>query len=378
MSENIGIAIFCVLLVSLIVLIATSRKTAAAFKLCGKQPKAHHNGDGEFAEMGYIEMHERGTSAIDLSTGTELQTDSSPAIWYDVNWARDVKCNLGWLVLQDSLALLKSLVASVTLFYLTRAKDLLTCSAVKFRISENLQAIGASSCYEGSKLVRKNYKTIFEQPLIDNVPISAVIAQCKPVLETEKNDTSFLAMIVCNQLLFLIFIVLRAAATKGWLSDTNRRKGNGCCTRQSCNRHSLRMAQVCTLLAVTLSVIKIVIALSYRHAKILFTGPNLQPETIKNYGLYGKVGNYTVPSAANCSQIQTYDGHDFITVRGPFTEVAEFLPKCTVPIICARHCYITMPVAIYILCFMYLFSSSYIAYLAFEYHKMIVLGGAKV
>ena len=29
-----------------------------------------------------------------------------------------------------------------------------------------------------------------------------------------------------------------------------------------------------------------------------------------------------------------------------------------------------------ILCFMYLFSSSYIAYLAFEYHKMVSVGGA--
>lgn len=225
-------------------------------------------------------------------TTEEMTTaTANTMLWYDVNWARDVKCNLGLLVTQDTLALIKSLVASVTLFYLTRPGNLLQCSAVKFQLVENLVALGASSCTEpGGTIKHENFKTLFAQPLVDDVPVGEIFSQCEPSLRVEKNDTAFAIMIIVNQLLFLIFIVLRATATRGWFS------GNSFMTKSS-----YKLAFGSTLFAISLSIIKITVALSYRIATIYYTAPS---EDVQGFGHYGSVGHYIVPSAANCSEIE--------------------------------------------------------------------------
>ena len=76
-----------------------------------------------------------------------------------------------------------------------------------------------------------------------------------------------------------------AAATKGWLSTRD--------TSSFITHSSLKLAVFCTGFADTLSVIKIIVALSYRHAIIHYLAG---PQMVKNFGMQEAVGTYTVPS----------------------------------------------------------------------------------
>ena len=91
--------------------------------------------------------------------------------------------------------------------------------------------------------------------LVSDVPLGDVFSSCLPSLDLEKNvrsfvlslpthvlsslqDAAFTAMIIVNQVLFVVFIMLRAAATKGWLSARNR--------QTFITQSSLKLAIFCT------------------------------------------------------------------------------------------------------------------------------------
>ena len=198
LGATAGIALGCLMFVFLILYLANNNAVYACFtRAKSGSPKYHED---ESKEMGYVEMKDMGDTTLYTEELNSTHGNASGALWYDVNWARDVKTNLSWLMLQDTLALIKSLVASITLFYLTRPGDLLVCDAVKYRLIENLVAEGSESCINSNGARESNaFKTLFAQPLVSDVPLGDVFNMCKPSLELAKNDAAFAAMIIVNQ-----------------------------------------------------------------------------------------------------------------------------------------------------------------------------------
>jgi hypothetical protein len=274
-----------------------------------------------------------------------------------------MRFNLEWLVFQDCLALAKSLLASICLFYLTRPDQLLTASAVTYNVTQTLVATGTNDCNGPRGPERKSYQTDFDTSQIGQVEATVVMASCQPSLKLEDNDLAFGTLIVVNQSVFLFFIVLRVLTANGTLI----RLSKACHPiARFLTRNSLTIAQLFNLFAVSLAIVKVLIALSYGKVQIDFVAPE---GNVPNVGTVRSLFPYPLKPGAggtNCTQITLVQESGSVQVL--HNAIAE--PTCHLPIICEDYVSVELPATIYILCFVYLFSSTYIVYLSFQCYKV--------
>ena len=127
---------------------------------------------------------------------------SSGAFFYDVRWLLELQQSSSVLAMQDFLVLAKMFVASVALFSVTRASELLRCDSLAFEATQAVECLDASD-----STVHWQYEQQLQQ-----LPSSLVESHCKPRIDLTALDNSFIALIGANQTLFIVFMCLRHIA----------------------------------------------------------------------------------------------------------------------------------------------------------------------
>jgi hypothetical protein len=235
---------------------------------------------------------------------------SSGIFFYDVQWLLELQQSSVTLAMQDCLVLVKMLVASVALFSVTRASELLRCDGLAFEATQAVACLNT-----GDNTMHWQYERKLEQ-----LPSSIVQSNCKPTIDLTALDNSFIALIGANQMLFVVFMCLRHAAYwKPALIPPVLRV------------NSLKVALVFTAASALLALLKITIAISYTHTTISYG--NKQP---------------VVPllHLSNCSEVNVLDSRNS-------TATKHGDGFCSIAIPCNEQCHLQTPGSLKSLCCIY-------------------------
>jgi hypothetical protein len=259
--------------------------------------------------------------------------------WYDIRWVLEFQNSQVKLVLQDALVLLKTLAASVALFFVTRPQKLIHCYGLQYSVTQRL------SCQDiNTGAIRVQLKT-------DSLQVGhrRVKDLCDPQLDLSTLDTFFTVLIIMNQLVFASFMMLRYAAYQGWrvLHHSHWLKAN-----------SLKIVLGFVVATGALALLKIYVAMSYSRSTITYAKPVVMIE---------------LPSQlTNCTNITTTSllpGSSKNWHQGTANPAAV----CSVKATCDQQCMLVTPPTLQTLCPMYLFATAYIFYLGYEFHRSLCL-----
>jgi hypothetical protein len=258
--------------------------------------------------------------------------------WYDIRWVLEFQNSQVKLVLQDALVLLKTLAASVALFFVTRPQQLIHCYGLQYSVTQRL------SCQDvNTGAIRVQLKTDSLQ-----VEHRRVHDQCDPQLDLSALDTFFTVLIIMNQLVFASFMMLRYAAYQGWrvLHRSHWLKAN-----------SLKIVLGFVVATGALAMLKIYVALSYSRSTITYAKPVV---TIELPSQLTNCTNITMTSLLPGSSTKH---------QGTTNPAAV----CSVKATCDQQCMLVTPPTLQTLCPMYLFATAYIFYLGYEFHRSLCL-----
>jgi hypothetical protein len=296
---------------------------------------------------------EEGTQSISMEEGEERQrrqsTDvyqqhsaAADTMWYDIRWALEFEQNKQFLS-QDLLVLIKTLAASIALFFVTREGQLIRCVAVSYTAYERHDCCWGTTCQQVLTHARVTNATLhYEQ----------VLHTCDPHLDLSFLDNAFTALIAANVTTFAALIGLRYAANCRWKAVYEF---------QWLKDHSLHVSVGFFVMAAFLAILKVLVATSY--SGMLLHAPRIQFDGADD----GRHAYVRLPSSVtNCTHVST-------ETNGITTEHHTRHGECVVAVDCARQCTLQMPKALQTLCSMYLLAAFYIAYLGYEFHRALCI-----
>jgi hypothetical protein len=298
---------------------------------------------------------EHGSESVSVEMGAERQRRQSTDVyqqhsaavdtmWYDIRWALEFEQSKQ-LLSQDLLVLMKTLAASIALFFVTREGQLIRCVAVSYSAHEQ---------HDCCMKYPRDCQLVQTRARVTNATLhhEQVLHTCDPHLDLSFLDNAFTALIATNVIIFATLIGLRYAANRRWKSVYES---------EWLRARSLHISVGFFIVATVLAVLKVLVATSY--SGLLLHAPRIQFDGADD----SRHAFVRLPSSVtNCTHVSTetngmtFDHH---TRHG----------ECVVAVDCAMQCALQMPKALETLCSMYLLAAFYIAYLGYELHRALCI-----
>jgi hypothetical protein len=158
-----------------------------------EREKEHRGGPGEERE-GKYHSTEEGAERRQSMDVYQQHSAAADTVWYDLRWVLEFEQSKQ-LLSQDLLVLIKTLAASIALFFVTREGQLLQCQAVSYSAHEQRDCQLSSGAVE-----------LHSQITNATLSYGEVRQQCNPHLDLSFLDQAFKALITTNVIVFAGFI----------------------------------------------------------------------------------------------------------------------------------------------------------------------------